>query len=142
MDGNVSWVGEREGERGCFEVSASWRGQRRAARWGRIGRKMDLLMPHMIDTAPFRGVCQAPSHAQVARELVVPMSFFGYGKAKLPEVVQVGHSQNCSFLLNGWRECLFCAQMLATFSKMAENTRFDCAEWGCIRTVKVLEETT
>jgi len=51
---------------------------------------MDSLMPHLMDTAPFRGVCQAPSHVRAAREVMVPMAFFGYGKAKLPEVVQAG----------------------------------------------------
>lgn len=61
---------------------------------------MDSLMPHLMDTAPFRGVCQAPSHVRAARDVMVPMAFFGYGKAKLPEVVQVGfihHNFICPF---------------------------------------------
>ena len=64
------------------------------------GGRMDSLMPHLMDTAPFRGVCQAPSHVRAAREVMVPMAFFGYGKAKLPEVVQVGfihHNSICPF---------------------------------------------
>ena len=65
-------------------------GGRRFLLLGGGGGGMDSLMPHLMDTAPFRGVCQAPSHVRAAREVMVPMAFFGYGKAKLPEVVQVG----------------------------------------------------
>ena len=54
------------------------------------GDEMDCAMPHLMDTAPFRGVCQAPSRVRDARDLIVPLAFFGFGKSKLPEVVQVG----------------------------------------------------
>jgi hypothetical protein len=54
------------------------------------GDEMDCAMPHLMDTAPFRGVCQAPSRGRDPRDLTVPMAFFGFGKSKLPEVVQVG----------------------------------------------------
>lgn len=50
---------------------------------------MDCAMPHLMDTAPFRGVCQAPSW-RVRDTSVVPMAFFGFGKNKLPDVVQAG----------------------------------------------------
>lgn len=44
-----------------------------------------------MDTAPFRGVCQAPSfRVRDARDASVPMAFFGFGKNKLPEIVQAG----------------------------------------------------
>ncbi len=60
---------------------------------------MDLRMLHLVDIAPFCSVVQAPSspsshgHANtVHHPVTVPMSFFGYGKAKVPDVVQV---QSC-----------------------------------------------
>jgi hypothetical protein len=55
---------------------------------------MDLQMPHLVDIAPFCSVVQAPfspsshGHANtVHHHVTVPMSFFGYGKAKVPDVV-------------------------------------------------------
>jgi hypothetical protein len=54
------------------------------------GDEMDCAMPHLMDTVPFRGVCQAPSRGRDPRDLTVPMAFCGFGKSKLPEVVQVG----------------------------------------------------
>ncbi|KAG0562342.1 hypothetical protein KC19_9G138800 [Ceratodon purpureus] len=56
----------------------------------RGGDAMDCAMPHLMDTAPFRGVCQAPSRMREARDFSVPMAFFGFGKSKLPDVVQAG----------------------------------------------------
>lgn len=67
-------------------VATTTFGPRRVLR----GDGMDCAMPHLMDTAPFRGVCQAPSRVRDARDLSVPMAFFGFGKSRLPEVVQVG----------------------------------------------------
>jgi len=72
---------------------------------------MDLQMPHLVDIAPFCSVVQAPSspsshgHANTVHHLViVPMSFFGYGKAKVRDVVQVQSQKKsrypCAFLMD------------------------------------------
>ncbi|KAH8969907.1 hypothetical protein BDL97_02G058400 [Sphagnum fallax] len=91
----------------CWVVQATTRSAAAAAARGsgwnshgwrtRLGSKMDLRMPHLVDTAPFCSVVQAPSspsshgHANtVHHPVTVPMSFFGYGKAKVPDVVQAG----------------------------------------------------
>jgi hypothetical protein len=90
----------------CWVVQATTRSAAAAAARGsgwnshgwrtRLGSRMDLRMPHLVDTAPFCSVVQAPSspsshgHANtVHHPVTVPMSFFGYGKAKVPDVVQV-----------------------------------------------------
>lgn len=52
--------------------------------------EMDFAMSHLMDPAPFRGVCHAPSRVRDARDSTVPMAFFGFGKKQLPDVVQVG----------------------------------------------------
>lgn len=51
---------------------------------------MDFAMSHLMDPAPFRGVCHAPSRVRDARDSTVPMAFFGFGKKQLPDVVQAG----------------------------------------------------
>lgn len=75
-------------QRGVLRGGASLLGS------GRLLRRdqMDFAMPHLMDTAPFRGVCQAPSRMRDARDTSVPMAFFGFGKSKLPDVVQVPHN--------------------------------------------------
>lgn len=104
----------------CWVVQATTRSAAAAARgsgWNshgwrtRLGSKMDLRMPHLVDIAPFCSVVQAPSspsshgHANtVHHPVTVPMSFFGYGKAKVPDVVQVQSQKKsgypCAFLMD------------------------------------------
>lgn len=77
------------GRRGSSSVGREF-GASRSRRLLQQRDGMDCAMLHLMDTAPFRGVSQAPSRVRDAGDSMVPMAFFRFGKSNLPDVVQAG----------------------------------------------------